>query len=299
MFKPELWQSHDEYRTIVNTYGRRLSRNEPKYFFGLYDTERQKLLNLNLDSLLEYIQGFYSSTGRPAQNQTQILRSLILFVLLFNKTPAKTSLTAWVNDVLPGSISLTVLAGCTCTEALPPLGSYYDFMNRFWLASRNDHSKHSLLPKDRNSKKPDKTLGGDGKLEDGDTTATCKDIVSDIIGGRPVSDNPEAALQTLFALLAVLPSVRLGLIDTKNLTLSGDGTAVVSHASPYGRHLSSCSKTCPYRNGCGRHYSDPDASWGWDSDNKTWFFGHTLYMLCSRNNSLKIELPLLMKFTGA
>ena len=64
MFKPELWQSHDEYRTIVNTYGRRLSRNEPKYFFGLYDTERQKLLNLNLDSLLEYIQGFYSSTGR-------------------------------------------------------------------------------------------------------------------------------------------------------------------------------------------------------------------------------------------
>ena len=53
MFKPELWQSHDEYRTIVNTYGRRLSRNEPKYFFGLYDTERQKLLNLNLDSLLE------------------------------------------------------------------------------------------------------------------------------------------------------------------------------------------------------------------------------------------------------
>ena len=32
--------------------------------------------------------------------------------------------------------------------------------------------------------------------------------------------------------------------------------------------------------GCGRHYSDPDASWGWDSDNKTWYFGHTLYMLC-------------------
>ena len=26
MFKPELWQSHDEYRTIVNLYGHRLSR---------------------------------------------------------------------------------------------------------------------------------------------------------------------------------------------------------------------------------------------------------------------------------
>ena len=237
MFKPDLWQSHNEYRTLVNIYGRRLSRNNPKYSFDLYDRERQKLLNLNLDPLLEYIPGFYSKTGRPARNQAQILRSLILFVLLFNKTPAKTSLTAWVKDVLPGSISLTVLVGCTCAGELPPLGSYYDFMNRFWLASRNHYSRHSLLPKGRNSKKPDKTLSDDGKLEDDDTSVTCKDIVSDIIGGRPVSDNPEAALQTLFTLLAVLPSVRLGLIDTKNLTLSGDGTAVVSHASPYGRHL--------------------------------------------------------------
>ena len=107
------------------------------------------------------------------------------------------------------------------------------------------------------------------------------------------------ALHTLFALLAVLPSVQPGLIDAKNLTLSGDGTAVISHASPYGRHLSSCSKTCPYRDGCARHYSDPDAAWGWGSDNKTWFFGHTLYMLCSRDSRLKIELPLLMKFTSA
>ena len=104
-----------------------------------------------------------------------------------------------------------------------------------------------------------RTPGDDGKPEDGDTAVTCKDIVSDIIGGRPVSDNPEAALHTLFALLAVLPSVQPGLIDAKNLTLSGDGTAVISHASPYGRHLSSCSKTCPYQGGCARHYSDPDA----------------------------------------
>ncbi len=298
MFKPELWQGHDEYRNLVNTYGRRLSRNNTKYSFDLYDKECQKLLNLNLDPLLEYIPGFYSEAGRPAKNQAQILRSLILFVLLFNKTPAKSSLTAWVNDVLPRSISLSVLVGCSCTQKLPPLGSYYDFMDRFWLASRNGYSRPSLLPKDKNCKKPDKTLGDDGKLED-DGTISCRNIVSDIMDGCPASDNPEAALQTIFTLLAVLPSVRLGLVDAKNLTLSGDGTAVVSHSSPYGRHPSSCSKSCPYRNGCGRHYSDPDAGWGWDSDNKTWFFGHTLYMLCRRDNSLKVELPLLLKFTDA
>ncbi|MDY4971147.1 MAG: hypothetical protein SO101_12980 [Lachnospiraceae bacterium] len=102
----------------------------------------------------------------------QILRSLILFVLLFNKTPARTSLTSWVRDVLPNSISL-----------------------------------------------------------------------------------------------AVLPSMDHGLISPDGLTLSGDGTAVISHSSPYGKHLSSCSISCPYRHDCDRHYSDPNAGWGWDSDN--------------------------------
>lgn len=299
MFKPELWQSHNEYRTIVDTYGRRLSRNNPRYSFVLYDKERQKLLDLNLDAVLDYITGSYSDGGRPVKNQAQILRSLILFVLLFNKTPAKTSLTLWVTEVLPNSISLTVLIGCTCTRDLPPLGSYYDFMNRFWRASRSAYSRHSLLPEGRNGRKPDKTLGADGKLEDDDSNVTCRDIVSDIMDGCPASDNPEAALQTIFTMLAVIPSVRLGLVDAGNLTLSGDGTAVVSHSSPYGRHLSSCRKDCPYRDGCPRHYSDPDAAWGWDSDNKTWFFGHTLYMLCTRNSLLKTELPLLMKFTDA
>ena len=120
MFKPELWQSHDEYRTIITTIGRRLSRNNPKYSFNEYDAERQKLLNLNLDPLLDYIPGFYSQSGRPAKHQAQILRSLILFVLLFNKTKARTSLTLWVREVLPKSISLTVLTGCSCPDDLPP-----------------------------------------------------------------------------------------------------------------------------------------------------------------------------------
>ena len=83
MFKPELWQSHDEYRTLVSVFGRRLSRNNPKYAFNEYDEERQKLLNLNLDPLLEYITGFYFGSGRPAKHQTQILRSLILFYHAF------------------------------------------------------------------------------------------------------------------------------------------------------------------------------------------------------------------------
>lgn len=301
MFKPNSWQSHNEYRTMVTKIGRRLSRNNAKYSFDIYEEERQKLLNLNLDPLAGFIQAFFSTGGRPAKHQAQILRSLILFVLLFNKTKARTSLTLWVREVLPKSIALTVLVGCTCAQELPPLGSYYDFMNRLWHAPRDTYARMALLPAGKNGKKPKKIIGPDGKLQEPEDpcTVTTRDIVHDIMSGKPASDNPEGVLQKIFFILAVLPSIRFGLIDTADLTLSGDGTAVVSHASPFGRHLTSCSRSCPYRDGCFRHYSDPDAEWGWDSDNKAWYFGHTLYMLCCRNNELNIELPLLMKFTSA
>lgn len=300
MFKPELWQSHDEYRTFVTLMEHRLSRNYSKYSFDSYNEEYRKLLTLNLDSVVDCIAQLYSADGRPAKNQAQILRSLILFSMLFNRTKARTSLTKWVNEVLPGSISLTVLVGCSSADELPPLGSYYDLMNRLWLGSRDAYSRHSLLPAGKNGKKPKKEIGADGKLiEPPEDFSDTKSIVKDIMNGKPASENPEKILQTIFYHLGVLPSIEAGLIDPCNLTISGDGTAVVSHASPYGKHLSSCPKECSYRGKCPRHYSDANATWGWDSDNKNWYFGHTLYMLCCRNNSLQIDLPLLIKFTNA
>lgn len=293
MFKPESWQSHSEYRTFV-TASRRLSRNYPKYHFDSYEKEYQKLLELDLDPAMEFMSSFYSSGGRPAKNQAQILRSLILFVLLFNRTNAKTSLTSRVRDVLPNSPVLIALIGCSSVEDLPPLGSYYDFMNRFWLASRKVYSRTEALLAGKNGKKPKKEIGPDGKLiEPDEPMPDTRNIVSNIMKGIPATANPESALQHIFFLIAVLPSIHLGLIDRSNLTMSGDGTAVVSHASPYGKRLASC-EDCN-----SRHYSDPDAEWGWDSSNKTWYFGHTLYLLCCRNDELKIELPLLANFTSA
>ena len=119
MFKPELWQSHDEYRTIVNSLGKKLSRNNPRYQFDAYSKERQKLLSLNLDPLMDY---------------------------------------------LPNSISLACLCGFSSVEDLPPLGSYYDLMNRLWSGSRDPYARSALLPAGKNGKKPRKTIGNDGTL---------------------------------------------------------------------------------------------------------------------------------------
>ena len=74
MFKPELWQSHAEYRTLVLTYGKRLSRN-PKYAFKSYEKECRKLLNLNLDAIADFIPGFSKCLISSSVNEIQIILS--------------------------------------------------------------------------------------------------------------------------------------------------------------------------------------------------------------------------------
>lgn len=81
-----------------------------------------------------------------------------------------------------------------------------------------------------------------------------------IFRGESLSDGKQDILQTVFSLAAVLPSINNGLIPLKQLTVSGDGTAVKVHAYPSGRnpkYLRSLQKgTCTDNL---RHYSDPDA----------------------------------------
>ena len=299
MFNTQTWQSHDKYQTRLNTVWKRLSRNRSKYQTDSYEKEKQKLINLNLNPVRDRLMQRYSHTGRPALHQDIILRSLILFVLLFNKTRAGTSLTSWVNSVLPDSAALQAIIGCWSPEDLPPLGSYFDFMNRLWLGERDIYSRKKLFPARKNGKKPKKNIGPDGKLEEEDKLRT-KILVEQILDGKRISQNPEGILQDVFFLAAVLPSARSGLIPAENLTLSGDGTVVPSHTAHYGhepRHPDEAATDgSPLEL---RHYADPDAGWGWDSSKKAWYFGHTLYMLCCRNSELKIELPLLMNYTEA
>ena len=299
MFNTQTWQSHDKYQTHLNTVWKRLSRNRSKYQTDNYEREEQKLINLNLDPVRDYLVQFYSTFGRPAIHQDIILRSLILFVLLFNKTRAGTSLTSWVREVLPSSTALQAIIGCRAPQDLPPLGSYFDFMNRLWLGDRRIYSRSYLFPAGKNGKKPKKNIGPDGKLEEEDKLYT-KVLVEQILDGRRISDNPEGILQDVFFLAAVLPSAMLGLIPNHGLTISGDGTAVPSHTSCFGHvpprpdHAAESEPSVELR-----HYADPDAGWGWDSSKKAWYFGRTLYMLCCRNPELKVELPLLINYTEA
>lgn len=293
MFKPESWQSTSEYRTLLDPALKKMSRYPSAFGTWHYRDVIDKMKNLSLDEAGEIVQELYSTTGRPAKNQAQILRSVILFTLLFNKTPAGTSLTLWVRDVLPMSSLFISLIGCSSSSELPPLGSYYDFMNRLWQGNREHYSRSYFYPRQKNGKKPKKEIGPDEKLVEEESYKTY-DIVQRIMDGKPaINSNPESILQDIFYIIGVLPSVRLGLINISDLTVSGDGTAVVSHSYSYGHRASGSSSEDQY------HYSDPDAGWGWDSSKKAWYFGRTLYLLACRNNKLGLDLPLTMRFTEA
>lgn len=119
------WQTHAEYQQFLSDAVSHLNESQRKKLSS-YSHSIAKLSALNLDPVRDIMLPFYSSTGRPALSQPQILRS---FVLLMNQHCL--SIDSWV-DTLAHDDLLAILIGCS-SDSLPPLGSYYDFINCLWL----------------------------------------------------------------------------------------------------------------------------------------------------------------------
>ncbi len=273
--------------------------NESKVHFDSSERKRlhtelwkawQKLRFFDTDKAMEFLLHFYSATGRPARNQPQILRSFILFFLLYSEGLAKPSLTLWMDRLKANRVP-AALIGCP-VDSLPPLGSYFDFMNRLWDTPKTDlYARTKLLPASRNSQKPDKPKGKKQKAQE------TKPKITEAIGKRLMARNDipfnfEQLLQQFFYLVAVLPSMECGLIPEEHLTVSGDGTAVHTHSCPRSHHRDGAPDNL-------RHFPDPDASWGWDSDLDKYYFGYSLFQLSCYNTGLRADIPLLFRFTSA
>ncbi|MDE7417052.1 MAG: hypothetical protein K2N44_12290 [Lachnospiraceae bacterium] len=103
--------------------------------------------------------------GNDTNSCHSTLIQILCPLILFNHTNARLSPTSWIWEFLPFNPILIALIGC-CADELPPLGSYYDFMNRFWNDSRENYSHTCLLNANRNINKPKKVIGANGKLID-------------------------------------------------------------------------------------------------------------------------------------
>ena len=134
---------------------------------------------------------------------------------------------------------------------IPGVGAYYDFLDRFWLASKPGKIK-------KFKRKPKKKLKAGKKLPPKHPEIV-KMIVKYLLRGRKFESKPEKILHRILATAVVLPSAKRGLLgDPEKLAISGDGSLYATGGRPYGKKLCRCEGTC----GCQRRFSDPKSQLG-------------------------------------
>lgn len=246
-------------------------------------TALEKVYTLDLDPFMELIKPLYSYTGRPALNQPELFRAVIL------ASHYKDSISYFVQRLKADEV-LAIACGFEPGNT-PGVGTLYDFFKRLWLG--NAPAKVLRPP----YKKRKEKLKANEKLPP-DNPGTVKELVDQVLNGKSFTNGPERLLQKILIECAVKPSAKLKLLGNPlKLTLAGDGAPLETGASPFGKKVCQCKKEGIYRCDCPRYYTDPSANWGWDSYHERWFYGHTLYCLSAANSFN--DLPLLISLKQA
>ena len=272
------WTSQIEYQKFVKQKLREISQRDPQKVLE-YEDVISKLYILNLDKLLKVMSPLYSELGRPAQLQPEIFRSFV------GMNELGMTLDPWLaklknNEVLRTAIGVT-------ETSIPSASSHYDFINRI---IDMDEKPEIRLKK----RKPSKKLGKNTKLPNKNPGIVAR-LVDKILCGRRFNLRPERHLQKIFADVCVASSRELSIIPNE-IDASGDGTCLETGASHYGVKTCDCKD---FKCECPRRFSDPNATWGWDSHNERWFYGYTGYFISTYNRNLKADLPLYLRLVEA
>lgn len=285
------WTSHAEYLQFVSQALPLLSPAQMKRL-QFYKDSLEKLTSLDLDPIGELLAPYYSNTGRPALNQPELLRSFILMMDL-----GQLSITKW-RELLQSDDFLSMLIGLE-TDQLPPVGSYYDFIDRLWLRNASlDRADSKRLYRFPKNKKKKKKPGSNNKLPEKHPGIVSK-CIDFACSGKDFPFHYERLLQEVFSLAAIVPSLDLGIISDSPLTIAGDGTCVYCHSNSLGRKVCDCNRRGLWHCKCDRRYPAFDASNGWDSYLNAWFYGYTLYSISTYNKELHTDLPLHLRFLDA
>ena len=273
------WRTHAEYQHFMIASVNREFKHNPKTIHHV-ESAILKMYYLNLDSIREDFAPRYSLTGRPSNQQSEILRSFILMSHFKYAELEKWLIYAKSSKVICGLIGVT-------PDTLPGESTHRDFISRLWTS--DDSSR--LRPVTR------KPRGKHGKEKTPPKQpGIIKYMADKALSGEVFKRIPERLLQAIFTKIALVPSAAMGLLgNTKKLTVAADGACVASNASSYGRKICCCVAPCS----CLRKFSDPTAKWGWDSYHEQWFFGYTAYLLSVHNPKLKLDLPIYLKYVEA
>ena len=270
------WRPHADYQQFVLDQLCFKFRFDPGSLLEYRDII-SKLWIFNTDLLYEAMLPCYSPLGRPAIFQPEIFRVFIAMVHL--RIPMRN----WVSK-LENNFVLRTICGLRRSE-IPPIGAFYDFVSRIVRIDERPKLKSF-------KRKPRKKLKQGEKLPPRRPGVVAK-IVKAVKKGKRLNHRPELILQKIFAVV-VRESVKLGLVG-ETFSASGDGTCIPTGASSYGKRVCECKSNGIYNCDCKRKFSDPNATWGWDSYNECYFYGYMGYFLSTYNKDLRIDLPVYIR----
>ena len=273
------WRAHEEYQQFVST----------QLMYGTYDREQlieyeeiiSKLWIFNLNPLLDILEDRYSNTGRPSERQPEFFRTFILMQDL------QIPVSQWIEK-LKNSFVLRTVCGFLKSE-LHSIASFYSFVERITGLETKPQVRKFIH-------KPKKKLKQGEKLPPKHPNITQK-LKAQILKGRRFRD-PVADILNKILALSISQSIKLGLIGSE-LNISGDGTCILTGAASYGKKLCECKSNGVYNCDCPRKFSDPTATWGWDSHNEKYFYGCSGYFISTYDKTHKIDLPLYIRVVDA
>jgi hypothetical protein len=281
------WLPHHEYQQML------ILKLIPHYLFNKgrvvqMEPTIMKLFHLDMDKVLPIIKPLYSATGAPAKEQAAMIRSLFLMIEL-----KEYSISQWAETVANDKLYYDI---CGFQGKAPSTSSYYDLIDRMWLGSKSaDVAKKRKLRSFQS--KPRKKLKQGQKLPPKHKGAVRKLVMRAKLGTLRRSRREEV-LQQFFSRLVVDTSAQMGLLgDTNAMSIAGDGTPYYSGASSYGIKVCECKSQGIFNCQCPRRYSDPDATWGWDSYRELYFFGDSLYAFTAAGT--KHDLPIYLRMVQA
>jgi hypothetical protein len=224
------------------------------------------------------------SRGAPARDPVDLFRSLLLMELVHER-----SIDVWVKKM--NSFPLWAILSGFVPDDVPGVGTFYDFLKRLWLASSAHLS--SKVRKTRRKPKKGKKKGDKSPLR---KPGVVKRLVDRFLKHPPsFNSRPHDLLQQIFKECFVVPSAKIGLLgNVDNLSIAGDGTSVRTGASRYGKLFCDCRKMKVFNCSCPRKFSDPDASWGWDSYREEYFYGRSLYAFTAADSPYDLPVYLCL-----
>jgi len=298
--------SHDQYQSFllssINSLYIDAGNLQP---VRRYSKHIVALFIADLTGIFDIVKHAYKNSlcGAQPKNVVSMFRSLILMSYL-----KFTSIDLWVDELRSNPL-LATLSGFRpfyhvpsgdesfLPDIIPGVGTFYDFQKRLLLTDKLFHKSHYRKPRRRKKNKAKLKKGEKlNNTRPGVVDRLCKRIIN--MGQSKLPDSLETKLNEVLKNVFVLPSIELGIMGKANkFNVAGDSTNVKTAANAYGKSTCDCKSRGIDKCSCPRYYSDPNATWGWNSSDEYYFYGHVFHLFTAADSPN--DLPIIIKPVSA